>query len=373
MKKILLSVGMLCLWSVPVLGATTPGHDAPYAQALFNYEFPDSGRDSGNGIGVQLGAGYPLTRFGLSHSSAEFNWFGTQRSRNIDGKDDYQNAFLFDYVYDFGLFGWGPSLPLPNFKPYVLGGLGLVREDVRGHVSNHPALDAGGGVLVPLPFMGWAVRAEFRVIGQQNHRSVASQDFLFDYHVGIGLQIPLDFLGGASTSAPSPAEPEVKVVPVAPAEPAAPPPPPPNGDSDGDGVPDAADQCPDTPPGIKVDAKGCPVSQVAVFKSVQFMTASAQLTDDAKATLDGVAKAINEQPNLSVEIGGHTDNVGNAAFNQKLSEQRAESVRQYLISKGVSPGRLKSHGYGSSQPVASNDSAAGRAENRRVEFKIIVD
>ena len=381
--------------------ATTPGHEAPYASALFNYEISDSARDSDNGLGYQVNLGAPLSRFGLTNSGIEVNYFGTRRTRHIDGKYDYQNAVFLDYVYNFGLFGWGGGSFLPDFMPYVLGGAGAVFDDVRGHNGVHPGVDVGGGVLFPLPFMGWGVRTDFHVIGQQNHRSVPSSDFLFDYHLGIGLQIPLDFLGGHGEAASPPApECPVKVVNpetgrsdcandsdhdgIADTLDKCPDTPPgvkvdetgcPAGkpqDSDGDGVLDSADKCPDTPPGIKVDADGCPVSQVAMFNSVQFKSSSAQLTDGAKMRLDQVARAINEQANLRVEIGGYTDNSGSKVFNQKLSEQRAESVRQYLIAKGVDPGRLVAHGYGSSQPVASNDTETGRAANRRVEFKIIV-
>ena len=77
-------------------------------------------------------------------------------------------------------------------------------------------------------------------------------------------------------------------------------------------------------------------------------------------------------PNLLIEIGGHTDDRGSALYNERLSQARAESVRQYLIGRNVSADQLTAKGYGASQPLADNDTEAGRAENRRVEFRIVL-
>lgn len=407
MKKMIWVVCVVACagWAGLTAAATTANHDGPYASALFNYEIPDHGRNSDNGYGFQLNLGMPLTHWNLPHSAVEMNYFGTQRTRDIDGKHDYQNALFFDFVQDFGLYGWDKYQYLPDFKPYVLGGVGVVFDDARGQDGAHPGLDVGVGALFPIKFRdwGWAVRTEFRVIGEQNHSSVPSKDFLFDYHLGIGLQIPLDFFGLHLPSAflPTPVTacsskvydaakgqdvcatdtdgdgvpdfedkcPGTKPGVTVNAEgcPVAKP-----GDSDGDGVPNAKDKCPDTPPGVKVDAEGCPVNQVAVFQTVRFKTNSAVLTPAARIRLSEVAKAINEQPGLEVEIDGNTDNTGTAQYNMLLSKQRAESVRQYLISKGVDPSRLTAKGFGETQPVASNDTAAGRSANRRVSFRLIV-
>jgi outer membrane protein OmpA-like peptidoglycan-associated protein len=80
---------------------------------------------------------------------------------------------------------------------------------------------------------------------------------------------------------------------------------------------------------------------------------------------------LNKNPKLNVEIGGHTDNVGGKAYNQGLSERRARSVMDYLISGGIASGRLSSKGYGDNIPVADNATESGRAQNRRTEFKIV--
>jgi outer membrane protein OmpA-like peptidoglycan-associated protein len=135
---------------------------------------------------------------------------------------------------------------------------------------------------------------------------------------------------------------------------------------------DADDLCPNTAAGIKVDAKGCAIEQVVVIEGVRFETASAVLTGQATSVLDRVAGSLNGQKNIKVEIDGHTDNAGSPAYNLTLSKQRAESVRQYLIGKGVEPARLSTEGYGETRPIASNSTKAGREANRRVEFKIVL-
>lgn len=206
--------------AAPALAVTAPGHDSAYVGAGFSYELPDSGRHSDNGIGFRAGGGIPLDAFGIPQTALEANFFGTRRSRDIDGKDDYQDALLFDLVHDFGLFGWGDQSWLPDFKPFVLGGVGAVYDDAHGDSSWNPMLDVGVGLLFPLHWHGVALRTAFRVLGQHNDTSVPSKDFLFDFHFGIGIQIPLDFLN--FNEAPQPqSEPPVKIVPVVPEQPAA--------------------------------------------------------------------------------------------------------------------------------------------------------
>lgn len=142
-------------------------------------------------------------------------------------------------------------------------------------------------------------------------------------------------------------------------------------DSDGDGVVDSKDACPGTPAGTKVDAKGCEVmAKVISLDGVFFHTNSAELKGESFAVLDSAAATLNSTPNVSVEVAGHTDSQGDAGYNQNLSQQRAETVRSYLVSKGVSASRLSANGYGESQPVADNSSSEGRAQNRRVELRV---
>jgi OOP family OmpA-OmpF porin len=150
------------------------------------------------------------------------------------------------------------------------------------------------------------------------------------------------------------------------------------GDSDNDGVYDGLDLCPGTPSGKTVDAHGCPEpakvpamfegKNKLVLEGVNFETNSAKLTSGSLETLDRVGQTLKDWPDVKVEIGGHTDSTGGEGHNLSLSTARAESVRNYLVKRGVDPSRLVAKGYGESSPIADNGTAEGRAKNRRVEL-----
>lgn len=146
-------------------------------------------------------------------------------------------------------------------------------------------------------------------------------------------------------------------------QPPPPPPPAPPADSDGDGVPDSIDQCPDTPRGDRVDARGCSCD---ITRQVQFAHDSAELTAEGRRTLDELVETLIQLKFVSGTVVGHTDSTGAAAYNQKLSERRAQTVADYLHAKGIGDGRMAVSGAGESQPVADNQTAEGRALNRRV-------
>jgi OOP family OmpA-OmpF porin len=139
-------------------------------------------------------------------------------------------------------------------------------------------------------------------------------------------------------------------------------------DSDGDGVMDDKDTCPDTPAGTAVDATGCPVHPL-VLEGVKFESNKAVLLPGSTTTLDKVAAGLLAHTTVRIEIEGHTDNSGTAAYNMKLSQERADAVKAYLVSKGVAADRIVAKGYGETVPLVPNTSAANRQENRRVEVK----
>lgn len=151
-------------------------------------------------------------------------------------------------------------------------------------------------------------------------------------------------------------------------------------DTDGDGVLDKDDNCPNEVGTVAND--GCPevAPQISVevindlnvqFKSVLFDYNKASIRAESYATLDNVANIMKEYTNTTFLIEGHTDDRGRDAYNLNLSDQRAASVRNYLTGKGISADRLKSKGFGEARPIASNKTAAGRQENRRVELSIL--
>jgi outer membrane protein OmpA-like peptidoglycan-associated protein len=116
-------------------------------------------------------------------------------------------------------------------------------------------------------------------------------------------------------------------------------------------------------------APGAP-KQVIILKEVNFAFNSAELTPKSKGILDQWVDKIKGDKTMRVEVAGHTDSIGSDAYNQKLSERRAQAVVDYFVSKGVPADRLKAVGYGKTKPIASNATEAGRAENRRVELQI---
>ncbi|TYA60152.1 OmpA family protein [Formosa maritima] len=149
-------------------------------------------------------------------------------------------------------------------------------------------------------------------------------------------------------------------------------------DRDGDGVADKDDLCPDIVGTVAND--GCPEVTEAVkkalnayAKTILFDTGKASIKDQSAGVLDNIIGILNEYPNAKFNIEGHTDSVGSEALNQKLSQERASSVMNYLISNGVASNRLNAHGYGESRPLDSNKTAAGRANNRRVEINLHKD
>lgn len=114
-----------------------------------------------------------------------------------------------------------------------------------------------------------------------------------------------------------------------------------------------------------------PVRDVVVLKGVNFANNSAQLTPSSTVVLDDVAATLVKRSDIRAEVAGHTDDRGDANYNRSLSQRRAESVRSYLVSKGVDASRLTARGYGEDSPIADNKTSAGRAENRRVELRAL--
>ena len=196
----------------------------------------------------------------------------------------------------------------------------------------------------------------------------------------LGVRIPF----GKAPEPPAPTPPPVVITPP-------PPPPPPicsDGlDNDGDGLidfpadkgcssaddgdeTDPAPKCAPPLPGERVSLEGCGVGDVIVLRGVNFDFDKATLTVNAKSILDGVADALKSRPDIKVELGGHTDGKGSDSYNEKLSDRRSRSVKDYLASKGVAADRMSTRGYGESVPVAPNETDEGRELNRRVELKV---
>ena len=155
-------------------------------------------------------------------------------------------------------------------------------------------------------------------------------------------------------------------------------------DSDGDGVPDGLDMCDGTPADAVVDANGCVEARSAIemefldtglirSSNILFSSSKADIDPASHGALDEIGAILEQWPALRVEIGGHSDGSGAAAFNQRLSEGRAAAVLAYLAKRfpEIRADQYEVKGYGESEPIADNDSAEGRRLNRRVEFKVL--
>ncbi|SEM20930.1 OmpA-OmpF porin, OOP family [bacterium A37T11] len=160
------------------------------------------------------------------------------------------------------------------------------------------------------------------------------------------------------------------------------------GDDDGDGVANKFDKCKDTPSGTQVDGAGCPLPEQKqpIIQKITVTEEDRRVVADAIANLEfdlgkstiratsfpslNKVAALLIDKNFSLKLAGHTDNTGSMATNLRLSKERAEAVKAYLVSKGANGSRIEATGYGPNQPIASNATAAGRQQNRRVEFTL---
>lgn len=144
-------------------------------------------------------------------------------------------------------------------------------------------------------------------------------------------------------------------------------------DTDGDGVADGEDRCPNTPVGTKVNALGCAEKQSFEIRlDVKFRSSTAELTKDSEAGLVELAGILKAFPEVRVELQGHTDSSGTSARNRTLSQARAQAVKSRLqTAHGIAASRLEAKGYGSSQPLERETDAASRAKNRRVTAKVL--
>ncbi len=168
------------------------------------------------------------------------------------------------------------------------------------------------------------------------------------------------------TPPPVPAAPQVNTTPL----PAAPEPAAAPLDSDADGVIDIQDNCPSTPIGRPVNSVGCELFN-GVIEGINFESGSDRLTSDSVDILSGVATTLRQYPDIRVSVEAHTDNQGSAESNLQLSKRRAIAVARFLVEQGVEGNRLRPQAYGESQPRETNDTAAGRLRNRRVEFQVV--
>jgi OmpA-OmpF porin, OOP family len=333
--------------------ATVPVAPTPHIAFGGFYESPDSARDVDSGMGTNYGYGRP---WGTSRAW-ELRLFGGTRESGVPGKTDFYHygagVDLFQY---FGSTDGG--------HPFALVGAGAILNDVDPDDEDGASgyANAGFGWRFA-PLKGWGLRPRLELR--------AAYD-TFDAGDGAG---QIDFLAGLTIEIPAEREKIViqeklveveKVVEVVKEVPAAPP-----ADHDGDGIPDATDTCPDTVAGAKVEADGCVrKAQVVALPNIEFAYEKADLTPAGRETLGQVVRFMNDQPELQLDVWGHTDAKGAELYNLRLSQKRAAAVMQFLVEQGIAQTRLKSAGFGETRPLADNETDEGRERNRRVELNI---
>lgn len=319
-------------------------------------DVPGVSVDESSSAGGSFAIGYDLSpRLSIEGHIAELG----EAELAPTGTVGYQVGGISAIAY--GLADEGSRARREGFSVFGRLGLGSMRnqaEDVPFERLNDFHLLAGLGVEYGLE-MGLGIRAELVAhdtdaqygqlglvyrFGESGRRQNGSRNKSFD-----------SADSGDSTNAvpvPAPSNSRISV------------------DSDADGVADPVDLCADTVSGRPVDNTGCDVFD-GVIEGVNFKSGSDALTAEAQSVLDSIAGTLRDYPDVVISIEAHTDNQGSASSNLELSKKRALSVARYLVTQGVSGQRLRPKAFGESKPRASNATAAGRSQNRRVEFNIV--
>lgn len=299
-----------------------------YTRADEDRSFGDADIDYGSGVDLLFGK----SSGGLGYEI--HGWTQTFETGEPNRTDFYNYGLGVDLTYSFG--------DRTKLTPFALIGAGAVYNDVFPNDNDEDDFDwfanAGLGIVTgPLTDVGQLrLRAEARYVYDN-----FSEQF-GDIRYSLGIEIPLYVNVGLRRR-----------------------------DSDGDGVYDDMDKCPGTPRGTRVDNQGCPLKEIVELKGVNFDFDKTELRPDAIPILNDAVVVLKRYPEMNVEVAGHTDNIADDDYNQRLSEGRATAVKDYFVEHGVSGGRLSAKGYGEKEPVADNSTAAGRQRNRRVELRIL--
>ncbi|OZY87640.1 cell envelope biogenesis protein OmpA [Cellvibrio mixtus] len=240
------------------------------------------------------------------------------------------------------------------WRPYVAFGIGDQEREFNAATPSSERdtlLNLGAGVKRSLGG-NWEFRTDVRAFNSLDNE-----------YTDLALNAGISYLFGGSP-APVKAAPAPAPAPVV------------EKDSDGDGVYDSKDQCPDTVRGLKVDEVGCPVvleKTLVINLDILFDTAKSDIKDAYLPQVKKLADAMTQYANTVVHIEGHTDSQGSDAYNQKLSQSRADAVKAALVTKfGIAADRITAQGHGESKPIADNATAEGRAQNRRVVGSVSV-
>lgn len=328
------------------------------------YSPPDDDVFEDEAFGPAAAIGYGLTEkwaveFMYSRFDVDYEFPGDE------GDDTTQLAWL-DFLYEFsGTEKW---------QPFVLFGGGYTGSDRGSRSTTDDAqFNAGLGIFRSLN-RRFSLRGDVRAVYSEEENEV--EPFVF---------LGVSALLGKLDAAPAPIVPTVSDADgdgVADDQDRCPQTP--KGvtvdatgcalDSDGDGVADHQDQCPDTAAGARVDSRGCYIEleeTVTIDLNLEFATNSAELRPEHRREIQKAVEFLRQYPTASAVIEGHTDSDGSAEYNQQLSERRAVAVLNYLVNEqSIASRRLSAVGYGEANPIADNDTAAGKQQNRRVSVVV---
>ncbi len=313
-----------------------------------------------NGLRPEIEVGYRSNKFDTLYREPVLLLF-TGGESEIGGKETAL-SYMANLWYDFPLG--------KHWRPYI--GVGIGYSDLKidaSHWDNTNLKSDKDGVLSYQGGIGlafdydehWTTSIDYRYFwterGQFDVLVNAPDTYIEGDYAAHSVVLGLKYRFGKSAPKEAPPAPPLEVQVVDPVEPPPPAPSP---------------TCEAPSPGEPITLEGCKAGDAIILRGVNFEFDQARLTVDAKTLLNGVADELRRYRGIKVEIAGHTDARGSDIYNQKLSESRAESVRQYLISRGIAPTRITgAQGFGETVPIADNDSDEGREQNRRVELKIV--
>lgn len=242
-----------------------------------------------------------------------------------------------------------------RINPYLIGGLGQLENRNAPGSRDNIYYKAGVGMMADIT-KNASKGTNLQMRGEMHMRRMLDGLEHQDFVASLGLL----YSWGGSIAAPA-ATAIAAIAPAAVAKPV-------DGDDDRDGVLNSRDKCPNTPAGAKVDSDGCECGDI-ILRGVTFVTDSAEITPQGRLVLDSLVDGLKRRAGTKLEVRGHTDSVGSEAYNLALSQRRADSVKAYLVSKGLNGDDLTTAGLGEMMHIATNDTAEGREQNRRVTLQ----
>lgn len=302
-----------------------------YIAPMASYVFADNERGTDDAYGGALAIGRRLSPY-----------------LGVELRGSYLDYGEVKEDLSFACENFGNNCP-DNIELYA-GGLGLNLYPFRGNLYIHAEALAGnhahysGG----LGYAFGSVVGGLSVVVEALYQHADGAD---EPRINAGLLLPF----GRKTRTPPPPAPQPAPMPAPAPEP----------------VRVIEAPCAISVPDNVVDLSGCEIDETILLEGVYFAVDSATLNDTAKETLAEVADALTRRDDLTVEVRGHTDATASDTYNLKLSIRRAEAIKRYLVDAGIDADRLKVEGFGESQPAASNDTAEGRARNRRAELHVL--